>query len=76
MTRYVSLPMRAHFSRHWRVWLIVAVVVVLANELVDRNFFDHLQHLDGDFVLTVLALACAFFGSYFVARRRAARTAA
>ena len=33
------MPMRAHFRRHWHVWVVVAVVVVLANEIVDRTFF-------------------------------------
>jgi hypothetical protein len=51
------------------------VVVVVANELVDRNFFDHREHIDGDFALAVVALAIAFFGSYLLARRRPRGTA-
>ncbi len=62
--------MRQHFVSHWRVWLLVAVVVVVANELIDRNFFDHKEHIDGDFVLTLAALVIVFFGSYLVARLR------
>ena len=62
--------MRRHFSSHWRVWLLIAATVILANELVDRNFFDHREHIDGDVVIAVVAVAIAFLGSYLVARRK------
>jgi len=62
--------MRQHVVSHWRVWLLIVVVVVVANEVVDRNFFDHREHIDGDFALAVAALVIGFFGSYLVARRR------
>jgi len=62
--------MRQHFVSHWRVWLVIAVVVIVANELIDRNFFDHQEHIDGDVVITVLVLLIAVLGSYFVARFR------
>jgi hypothetical protein len=65
--------MRKHFVSHWRVWLAIAVVVIVANELLDRNFFDHREHIDGDFVLAILVLLIAFFGSYLVARARRSR---
>ena len=69
--------MRRHFVAHRWVWLAIAVTVVVANELIDRNFFDHREHIDGDVVLTLLVLLLSFFGSYMVAavlqrRRRAA----
>ncbi|HEY1512540.1 MAG TPA: hypothetical protein VGF66_02225 [Gaiellaceae bacterium] len=62
--------MRGHLRSHWRIWLLIAVVVVTANELVDRNFFDHREHIDGDFALTVLFLVVTFLTSYAVARQR------
>jgi hypothetical protein len=65
--------MRKHFVPHWRVWLAIAVVVIVANELLDRNFFDHREHIDGDFVLAILVSLVAFFGSYVVARARRSR---
>jgi hypothetical protein len=65
--------MRKHFVSHWRVWLTIVVVVVVANELLDRNFFDHREHIDGDFVVTIAVLLIAFFGSYLVARVRRSR---
>ncbi len=68
--------MRQHFVSHWRVWLLIAVLVIVVNELVDRNFFDHQEHIDGDFALVVLALLVAFFGSYLVVRLRRPRRAA
>jgi hypothetical protein len=65
--------MRNHFVSHWRVWLTIAVVAVVANELLDRNFFDHREHIDGDLVVTIAVLLIAFFGSYLVARVRRSR---
>ena len=67
--------MRQHFVSHWRVWLLIVVVVVVVNEVVDRNFFDHREHVDGDFALALIALVIGFFGSYFVARRKGAGNA-
>jgi uncharacterized membrane protein AbrB (regulator of aidB expression) len=61
---------RRHLVSHWRVWIVVAVVVVVVNELVDRNFFDHREHIDGDVVLTVLVLLVTVLLSYVVARLR------
>jgi hypothetical protein len=65
--------MRKHFVSHWRIWLAIAVIVIVANEMVDRNFFDHREHIEGDVVLVVLVFVIAFFGSYFVARSRQSR---
>ncbi len=62
--------MRQHLVSHWRVWLLIVVAVVVVNEVVDRNFFDHREHIDGDFVLAVLVLVVTFFGSYLVMRRK------
>ena len=62
--------MRQHLVSHWRVWLLIVVVVVVVNEVVDRNFFDHREHIDGDFALAVVALVITFFGSYLLGRRR------
>jgi hypothetical protein len=50
--------------------VLIVVVVVVVNEVVDRNFFDHREHIDGDFALAVLALVIGFLGSYLVARRK------
>ena len=62
--------MRQHLVSHWRVWLLIVAVVVVVNEVVDRNFFDRREHIDGDFALAVVALVIGFFGSYLVARRK------
>jgi hypothetical protein len=67
---------RRHLVSHWRIWLLIAVVVVAVNEVVDRSFFDHREHIDGDVVLTVLVLLLAFLASYSFARLRAGRAAA
>lgn len=65
--------MRRHIVSHWRVWLVIAAVVIVANELIDRNFFDHREHISGDVALTVLVLLVAVVSSYFVARVRKSR---
>ncbi len=59
---------RAHLASHWRIWLLVAVIAAVVNEVVDRNFFDHQEHIDGDVVITVACLLVAFFVSYAVVR--------
>jgi hypothetical protein len=64
---------RGHLISHWRIWLLIAVIVVAVNEVVDRNFFDHREHIDGDFALTVVLLLFAFFVSYVAARLKARR---
>jgi hypothetical protein len=64
--------MRQHVVSHWRVWPLVAVIVIAINEAVDRNFFDHREHIDGDVLLAGAALIIGFFGSYLVARRKTA----
>jgi hypothetical protein len=66
----ILLEMRQHLASHWSVWLLIVVIVVVVNELVDRNFFDHREHIDGDFALAIVALVIGFFGSYLVARRK------
>jgi len=40
-----GVTMRRHFLAHRWVWLTIAVVVVVANELIDRNFFDKAAEL-------------------------------
>jgi uncharacterized membrane protein YhaH (DUF805 family) len=61
---------RRHLVSHWWIWVIVVAAVVVVNEVVDRNFFDHREHIAGDFVLALLVLVLAFFGSYLVMRRK------
>ena len=66
--------MRAHVVSHWRAWLVLAAIVIVANEIVDRNFFDHREHIDGDFLVTVFVLLVAVSLSYAVTRMRSGRT--
>ena len=44
VVRIKGVTMRRHFVSHRWVWLAIAITVVVANELVDRNFFDHREH--------------------------------
>lgn len=68
--------MRQHVTSHWRVWIAVAIVVVALNEIVDRNFFDHREHVDGDVVITLVVLLIVATSSYAVARLKTRRASA
>jgi hypothetical protein len=57
------------------VWAVLAVAVIVVNELVDRNFFDRREHIDGDVVVTFVVLLTTVTASYVVARLRARRPA-
>ena len=63
--------MRAHVGTYWWVWLLIAAVVIAANEAFDRVLFDE-AHWDADIFLAVVAVALAAIGSYLIARRRSA----
>ena len=65
---------RPHFVAHWWVWLLLAVLAVVGNEVVDRIVWDE-RHTDGDILVASGVVAIAF-GSYFVARRKQRRKAA
>jgi len=68
--------MRRHAVSHWRVWIVLAVAAIVVNELVDRNFFDHREHIDGDVLVTVVVLIIAISVSYAVARMKTRKPAA
>ena len=65
--------MRQHLATHRRAFVALAILVIVVNELVDRNFFDHREHIDGDFLLTVVVLLISVTVSYAVARLTARR---
>ena len=66
--------MRQHFVAYWWVWLLLAVIAVIGNEIVDRIVWDQ-RHTDGDILVAIAVVGIAFFGSYFVGRRRSRREA-
>ena len=62
---------RQRLVAYWWVWLPIAVIAVVGNELVDRDLAgDKNGHPLGDFVIAVLIMGIVFFVSGFVARRR------
>ena len=70
--RGIDAPgVRRHIVAHWPIWIALAVFVVVANELVDRNFFDHREHIDGDVAVSLVVLLIAMLVSYSVVRLRA-----
>jgi hypothetical protein len=64
-----ELTMKAHLRTYWWVWLLIAAVVIAANEVVDRVGFDQ-SHVPADIILAVIAVAIASSCSYLVVRRR------
>ena len=60
--------MRRHFLAQWGVWVLLAVIAVVANEIIDRIVWDE-RHTDGDILVAIAVVAIAFFGSYLIARR-------
>jgi drug/metabolite transporter (DMT)-like permease len=65
--------MRQRFVKHWWLWLLIAVLAVIGNELVDRAYSQ--SHPAGDLLVAIAAVAVAFFGTELViSRRRARRT--
>jgi hypothetical protein len=66
--------MRQHVVSHWRVWVGIAISVVAINEVMDRSFFDHQEHIDGDVVVTAAILLLTISVSYAVGRLRRTAT--
>jgi purine-cytosine permease-like protein len=62
--------MRRHVVSHWRVWVVIAICVIAINEVMDRSFFDHREHIDGDVVVTAAILLIAISVSYGITRAR------
>jgi len=62
---------RQRLVAYWWVWLPIAVIAVVGNELVDRDLAgDKNGHPLGDFVIAVVIMGIVFYVSGFVARRR------
>ncbi len=62
---------RQRLVAYWWVWLPIAVIAVVGNELVDRDVAgDKNGHPLGDFVIAVVIIGIVFYVSGFVARRR------
>jgi len=62
---------RQRLVAYWWVWLPIAVIAVVGNELVDRDVAgDKNGHPLGDFVIAVVIVGIVFYVSGLVARRR------
>jgi hypothetical protein len=58
-------------TRHWWVWLVIAVIAVVGNELIDRKVAgDKNGHPFGDFLVALVLVGVAVYVSGFLARRR------
>jgi hypothetical protein len=60
--------------RYWWVWLAIAVIAVVGNELIDREVAgDKNGHPFGDFLVALVLVGIGLYVSGFVARRRSGR---
>ena len=58
------------------MWLLIAVIAVIGNELFDRDVAgDKNGHPFGDFLVAVVLVAIVFYVSGFVARRKSRHAA-
>jgi len=61
---------RQRLIAYWWVWLPIAVIAVVGNELVDRDVAgDKNGHPLGDVVIAIVLVGVVFYVSEFVARR-------
>jgi uncharacterized membrane protein YhaH (DUF805 family) len=69
--RAYARPMRQRFVKYWVVWLTIAVIAVVGNELFDRDVAgDKNGHPFGDFLVAIVIVGIVFYVSGFVVRRR------
>ena len=63
--------MRRRLAKHWWIWVGVAVVAVVANEFFDRDVAgDKNGHPFGDFLVALVLVGIAYYGSTLVGRWR------
>jgi len=63
--------MRRRLAKHWWIWVGVAVVAVVANEFFDRDVAgDKNGHPFGDFLVALVLVGIAYYGSALVGRWR------
>ncbi len=63
---------RQRLVAHWWVWLPIAVIAAILNDLIDRTTGSGV-HPVGDIVLAIVIVAVAFLVSEFVAHRKSRR---
>jgi len=61
---------RRHFVTFLRVWMLLALLAVVGNEIVEHSIWDERQVANGDILFAALVVVGAFFGSYFMGRRQ------
>jgi uncharacterized membrane protein YhaH (DUF805 family) len=66
--------MRQRLLKYWWVWLTIAVIAVVGNELFDRKVAsDKNGHPGGDFLVALVLVGIVFYVSWFVDRRKSRR---
>jgi hypothetical protein len=67
-------PVRRRLREHWWVWLAIAVVAVVANELIDRGVVgDKNGHPLGDVLVAVVLVVIAISLVGLAGRRQSRR---
>lgn len=66
---------RQRLVAHWWVWLLIAAVAVVGNELFDRRYVGVYKngYPLGDVLVAVVIVGIVFYVSGFVARRKSRR---
>jgi uncharacterized membrane protein len=66
--------MRHRLVKYWWVWLTIAVIAVVGNELFDRDVAGNKNgHPLGDVLVAIVIVGIVFYVSGFVARRNSRR---
>jgi hypothetical protein len=61
---------RRRLVAYWWVWLPIAVIAVVGNEIFDRSTGNANGHLLGDFAVAVVVVGIVFYVSGAMARRK------
>lgn len=64
--------MRERLIRYWWLWVAIAVIVIVANELIDRGTGSG-SHPAADILIAVAIVALSAFVWDFMARRNSKR---
>jgi uncharacterized membrane protein YhaH (DUF805 family) len=69
-------PTRQRWLKYWWLWLMIAGIAVVGNELFDRKVAGNEKgHPGGDFLVALVLVVIVFYVSWFVGRRKSRRQA-
>jgi GT2 family glycosyltransferase len=62
--------LQRHFVTFLQVWVLLALLAIVGNEIVQHSIWDERELANGDALSAVLVVLSAFAASYFVGRRQ------